>query len=225
MGAKNFRRVIALVPLRGGSQSIRYKNIKPIADKPLAYWVLKAATDAPSINKVYVSTEDPQIKNAVKALRLGVEVIDRPYDLATDLATTDSVMGHFMEKVPDFDILFTIQATSPLTTAKDLERALEQLEAGGHDSLLTGVPTKRFIWSKGGEPLNYDYRNRPMRQHFDGSITENGAFYITRKPILEQHKNRLGGNIGIYEMHPDLHTELDEPTDWEEVEKMLKKRY
>ncbi|HVM73382.1 MAG TPA: acylneuraminate cytidylyltransferase family protein [Candidatus Paceibacterota bacterium] len=215
------KKVVALVPLRGGSKSIPYKNIKEIGGMPLAYWVLKAATDSPSISEVYVSTEDPKIKEVVESLGLGVKVIKRPEELAQDLTTTDAVMMHFMQEVPDFDILFTIQATSPLTTEAELEAALDHFLKNDHDSMLTGVRTKRFFWTDDGVAHNYDYKNRPMRQQFKGTIMENGAFYITKKETLEREKNRLGGSIGVYEMPPHFAVELDEPEDWVEVEKLL----
>ena len=47
------------------------------------------------------------------------------------------------------------------------------------------------------KPLNYDPSNRPRRQDFDGCTVENGAFYITRKEIIEKFKTRLAGNIGF----------------------------
>ena len=59
---------------------------------------------------------------------------------------------------------------------------------------------------------------------FDGSIVENGAFYISRRELLETAECRLGGKIGIYEMSPETATELDEPEDWEIVESLLSTR-
>jgi len=87
--------------------------------------------------------------------------------------------------------------------------------------MLTGVVIKRFLWSKDGKPLNYDYKERPMRQQFEGSIIENGAFYITKKEILENEKNRLGGTIGVFVMPEQNEVELDELADWEKLEKII----
>ncbi|MDO8590879.1 MAG: acylneuraminate cytidylyltransferase, partial [bacterium] len=75
-----------------------------------------------------------------------------------------------------------------------------------------------------GKPLNYDYRKRPRRQEFPGVINENGAFYITKREILEKEKNRLGGKIGIYEMPEEKALDIDEPSDWPEAEKILLQR-
>lgn len=214
---------VALVPLRGGSKSIHRKNIKIIAGKPLCGWVLDAAYKAGIFDQIYVSTEDKEIASVVDSLNMGVKIIDRPAALAGDKATTESVMIHFA-KIIDFDVLTTIQATSPLVQAVDFVEAMKQFENEQLDALLTAVWLNRFIWSPEGKPLNYDPLKRPMRQEFKASLMENGAFYITRKAVLDQYKSRLGGKIGIYKMPAESAVEIDEPEDWYAVEAILKKR-
>jgi YrbI family 3-deoxy-D-manno-octulosonate 8-phosphate phosphatase len=213
-------KTVALVPLRGGSRRIPGKNIKPMLGKPLAWWACAAAAHCPQISEVYVSTEDDRIRAAVESFNLGVRVIHRPRELAGDTATTDDVILHFASLV-DFDIVATLQATSPLVTSSDLDLALTQLSKNGEDSLLTGVLVKRFFWSRDAQPLNYDPLRRPFSQHFTGSIMENGAFYLTRRETLVQQQNRLGGKIGIFEMAPETAAEIDDPADWDTVEKLL----
>ena len=218
-------KTVVLIPLRGGSKSIPYKNIKDIAGKPLAFWTLHAAANSKYIDEVYVSTEDAKIKETILGLGLGpkVHVIDRPMEFAQDTSSTEAVMLHFAENVP-FDLLVTIQATSPFTTSEDLDTALEKFLAGGFDSMLTGVRYKKFWWTLDGKPLNYDYLKRPRRQEWEGVVNENGAFYITKREILDTVKNRLGGKIGIFEMPEDKAVDIDEPSDWIEAEKHLKKQ-
>ena len=215
--------VVALLPLRGGSRSIPLKNIKPIAGHPLCYWVLKAACDAIGPSNVYVSTESKEITSVVHSLNMGVAVVKRPDELATDTASTESVMLHFAQEVT-FNTLITLQATSPMTTSGDITKALDLFSSGGHDSLVTGVPWRRFFWTPEGKPVNYDPLHRPRRQDMEGWIMENGAFYITKHSILDQYKCRLGGNIGIYVMDPEAAAEIDEPEDWALVEQLLMKR-
>jgi N-acylneuraminate cytidylyltransferase len=215
--------VTALIPLRGGSKSIVNKNIKEIAGRPLCEWVLNAARQSERINRVFVSTESKKIRHVVEGLGLDVIVIDRPMALATDDSSTEEVMLHFAKTVP-FDILCTIQATSPLLTAWDLDSAIDVFETGGYDSLLTAVRTTRFFWTDDFRPMNYDPRRRPRRQDFRGTLMENGAFYLTRRETLEATGCRLGGRIGIYEMGAETAVEIDAPEDWAVVEGLLEKR-
>ncbi|MFA7566566.1 MAG: N-acylneuraminate cytidylyltransferase [Alkalispirochaeta sp.] len=221
--ASSSPRVIALVPLRGGSKSILLKNIKPIAGKPLCIWSLAAALEAGIFGEIIVSTDDSRIAKVVKQHLPDIRVVDRPAELATDTASTESVMHHIAEKVP-FDVLCTIQATSPLTTGADLTGAWEQFRESGADSLVTAVRTKRFFWNDDGTPINYDPLNRPRRQEFEGTLMENGAFYFTTRETLKRTGSRLGCRISVYEMPEDTAAEIDEPEDWLIIERLLQRR-
>ena len=214
---------VALIPLRGGSISIPKKNIKSLCGKPLCAWVLEAACASNSIDVVYVSTDCPEISAVVEELDLGIYIIHRPAELATATASTESVMLHFMREVK-FDTVVTIQATSPLLTARDLDSALMEFKDQQFDSMLSAVRTKRFFWRDNGTPINYDPLCRPRRQDFVGTLMENGAFYLTRRSILEKNTCRLGGKIGIYEMEESTAFEIDEPDDWIRVEILLQRR-
>ncbi len=217
---------VALIPLRGGSKSIPWKNIRDFAGQPLCAWVIKAACNCPEIQEVWVSTDSDKIKKVVNQLKLPVKVIDRSMELATDDASTESVMCSFAEDHPVFDVLITIQATSPLLTSIALSDAIAQFEQEGADSLLTATRIKRFFWNDNGQPLNYDPKKRPMRQQWGGTFMENGAFYMTRKSLLQTSKMRLGGEISIYDMSNlcGSDVEIDEPEDWVKAEKYLTKK-
>jgi CMP-N-acetylneuraminic acid synthetase len=212
--------IVALIPLRGGSKSIPKKNIKELAGKPMSAWVLQAAAGASLIDAIYVSTDSIEIADMVQSLGLGINVIGRPAKYAADEASTESVMLHFMSEV-NFDALLTIQATSPLLKAEDLDRAIIQFKERKLDSVLSAVRSKRFFWNDDATPINYDPAHRPRRQEFRGTLMENGAFYITRRGILDRYQCRLGGNVGIYEMDESSAIELDEPDDWGRVERLL----
>jgi CMP-N-acetylneuraminic acid synthetase len=211
---------VALIPLRGGSKSIPNKNIKEFCGRPLCAWVLESAVNAALIDKVYVSTDSVEIKEVVHALDLKIKVLDRPPKYATDEASTESVILHFMEQVP-FNRLVTIQATSPLLSEHHLDGGLRQFEQQASDSMLSAVRSKRFYWNDDGTPINYDPLHRTRRQEFKGTFVENGAFYITSKEILLRYGCRLGGRTGIYEMPEDTAVELDELRDWEQVSCLL----
>lgn len=213
-------KIFSLIPLRGNSKSIPKKNIKLIAGKPLSAWALEASATATSIIDTYVSTDSQEIADVVQSLGLGVQVVNRPAEFATDEASTESVLLHFMSLV-DFDVLVTIQATSPLLTAQDLDAAIAQFKAQGLDSMLSAVRTKRFFWNDDATPINYDPLHRPRRQDFAGTLMENGAFYVTKRDILEHYQCRLGGKIGLYEMDEAAAIEIDEREDWERVEHLL----
>ena len=212
-------RIVALIPLRGGSKSIPDKNIKEMAGMPLCFYALKAATEAKLVNDVYVSTDSGKISTIVSGFKMPLKILKREECLATDESSTEAVILDFMKKI-DFDILLTAQATSPLMASSDINFAISYFLEGNYDSLLTGVRIKRFFWLN-GQPLNYNPKKRPRRQDFEGCLMENGAFYITKREVLEKEKCRLGGKIGIYEMPAKTANELDELSDWKVVEDLL----
>jgi len=219
---------VAFIPVRGGSKSIPLKNIKEIAGQPLVYWSIDAAVNTPQINKVYISTDSKDIERVVEEYDKPniekIEVIERSPETATDTASTESAMLEFANNY-DFENIILIQATSPLISSKNLKEAIEKYEKEKYDSLLSVVPQKRFIWNYQDDgsvkPTNYDYKNRPRRQDFDGFLVENGAFYITTKKRLIKHKCRLSGKIGCQEMSEKSYYEIDELSDWEIIEKIL----
>lgn len=212
-----------LVPLRGGSKSIPQKNIKLIAGKPLCFWVLRAATSCLGISRVFVSSDCEQILRVVEGFGLGIGLVRRPPQFATDEASTESVMGHFWENYP-CDNLVTIQATSPLLEGAHLDAAIASYSNNAFDSMLSAVRCKRFFWTDDFQPINYNPEKRPRRQDFQGTLMENGAFYITSAKVFKEKGSRLGGKIGVHEMPPDTAVEIDEPDDWRIVETLLAQR-
>jgi len=217
---------IAFIPIRCGSKSIPFKNIKEFCGKPLVYWVLEALQNSTNIDQIFVATDCQEIKLVVNDFRFDkVKVYDRESKNANDTASTESVMLEFITKhnFDKDDLFLLVQATSPLTQTKDFDEALETLKNRNADSLLTCVRTKRFYWNNDGKPYNYDYKNRPRRQDFDGMLMENGAFYISTIENIIKEQNRLGGKIAIYEMEEFTAIELDEEDDWIIAEKLMYK--
>jgi CMP-N-acetylneuraminic acid synthetase len=98
---------------------------------------------------------------------------------------------------------------------------MARFESQKFNSMLSAVRVKRFFWNDNGTPVNYDPLSRPRRQDFSGTLMENGAFYITRRDALDEYQCRLGGRIGVYEMANETALEIDEPEDWDQVEKLL----
>ncbi len=219
-------RYVAFIPVRCGSKSIPLKNIKEIAGKPLVYWVVEAAENSKFIEKIYVSTDCEEIKKVVNEFNFNkVEIIDRSNETATDTASTELAMLEFANNY-EFENIVLLQATSPLTTSIDIDKAINLYELEKYDSLLSVVRQKRFIWEKKGNiaiPVNYDFNNRPRRQEFEGFFVENGAIYITSRKKLLSTKNRLNGKIGFYEMPEYTYYEIDEEYDWYIVEMLLNK--
>ena len=217
--------IIAFIPLRCGSKSIKFKNIRDFCGKPLCYWNIEALEKS-KVDKIVVATDCDKIQKIVKSFNFTkVEVYYRTKENAQDISSTESVMLEYLNYFNNYsndNIFILVQATSPLTETKDFDKAIDYYLINKFDSLLTCVRTKRFFWNINGNSINYNYNNRPRRQDFDGYFMENGAFYITTIDKLQKSKNRLSGNIGIYKMEEYKGIEIDEPIDWNIAELLMR---
>lgn len=233
---------IAFIPVRGGSKSIPLKNIKLLNGKPLVYWTANSAQQAECIDKLIIATDSSEIKQTV--LNFGfdkLEVYDRNSENATDTSSTESVMLEYINKsnLREDDLFFLIQATSPMLKAEHIDGMYKTFTENDADSMFTGVVEKQFKWVKQkhpcpaeeglGEgaiflqPINYDYRNRPRRQDFEGVVAETGACYINSVGNIKREKCRLSGKISFYELPSYTSYEIDEPSDWIIVEELMKR--
>ena len=218
---------VAILPLRKGSKGIPGKNKKKLLGRPLFSWVLSEALFS-ELDAIYVFTDDEAILNYIDKEYTWAPKIKgllRNDENSNDTASTESAMLEFATKIKyDFDILCLLQATSPLTTSEDINKALFQITKENKTSALTVVKTHRFTWNSDGTPQNYDVFNRPRRQDFDGLLMENGAVYATTKDAFVKTKNRVSGAIGLVEMDGASLMEIDSLSDWIIVESLLAER-
>ena len=214
--------VIAFIPARGGSKSIPEKNIKYFCGKPLIFWNLQELQNS-NTDKIVVATDSEKIKNIVNSFNFSkVSVYDRSNENSQDISSTESVMLEYINSISlsDTDTFMLVQATSPFTQKNHFNEGLELFEK--YDSVLSCCESKRFSW-RDGKSLNYDIYNRPRRQDFEGTLIENGAFYISSVSDIKKTKNRISGDIATYKMPEFTYTEIDEPEDWIVAESLMKK--
>ncbi|NHM05055.1 acylneuraminate cytidylyltransferase [Flavobacterium celericrescens] len=218
---------VAIIPLRKGSKGIPGKNKKKLLGRPLFSWVLGAAIFS-DLDEVYVFTDDEEILNYVEKeyhWTTKVKGLLRDDVNANDTASTESAMLEFAEKINyNFDMLCLLQATSPLTTAENINEAIVNMYVPNNVSVLSVVKTHRFTWNSDGTPQNYDVFNRPRRQDFDSLLVENGAIYMTTKDAFISSKNRVSGKIGLVEMPEETLVEIDSLSDWTMVENLVAAR-
>ena len=212
--------IIAFIPARSGSKSIQEKNIKLFCGKPLIFWNLQELQNS-DVDEIIVATDSEKIKSVVNFFNFSkVKVYDRCNENAKDTSSTESVMLEYIssKNLADEDVFMLVQATSPFTQTSHFNEGLELYNK--HDSILSCCESKRFSW-RNGKSLNYDIYNRPRRQDFQGTLIENGAFYISAVTDIKLTKNRISGDIGIYQMPEYTYTEIDEPEDWIVAESLM----
>lgn len=225
--------VLAIIPARGGSKSIKRKNIKPMLGRPMVFYSIEACKKSKYVTRFVVSTEDAEIKEVCQSF--GAEVIDRPMELAADEAKTAPVMVHSVNELektgykPDYVML--IQPTSPFRTAEFIDSAFEYFLANAEskdcDSCFSGVLRgfSHGLWKEhhnGRFEAIYDYLDRPRRQDFHSHyklICENGAFYVIGYELFKKMGDFIGVNPCVY--MTDINFDVDEEHDFERACKML----
>lgn len=225
--------ILAIIPARGGSKSIKRKNIKLILGIPMVCYSIDACKKSKYITRFVVSTEDAEIKQICQDY--GAEVIDRPIELAQDETKTAPVMLHAVDVLEKqgykADYITLIQPTSPFRTAEFIDSAVEFMFSKPEcDSCFSGFDMwyTHAKWRElhdGKLEALYDYHSRPRRQDVDchyKMFSENGAFYAITYDAFRKYNDFVGENPCIF--LTDLKFDIDEPNDFEKAEQMLKQQ-
>ena len=114
------KRIFALIPARGGSKRVPFKNIMLFRGKPLIRWAMEHAAGSKHIDHWVVSTEDADI-----ALHAKDHLLRRPAFLAEDKVPTEAVLVHALYSLPGYDFAVLLQPTSPLRTVEDIDKCIE----------------------------------------------------------------------------------------------------
>ena len=181
------KKILSIIPARGGSKGIPRKNIVDLAGKPLIFWTIEASLNARCISKTVVSSDDDEI--LALSRQHGAEVLKRPKTLALDNSPSELVVKHVLETLLSdgemFDYVVLLQPTSPLRNYALIEQACEQLFASDADALISVVipqhsPLKSFMLNGNGYlrgAVNNSYPFMP-RQELPPAYMANGAIYI-----------------------------------------------
>jgi len=198
---------LGVIPARGGSKGIVRKNIKMIAGRPLIAWTIEAARESALLDRVVLSTEDPEIADV--GTREGVEVLWRPPELATDEATTLSVLQHVVDAIPCGAVV-VLQPTSPVRSTGLIDSCIREFFRGNYDSLATGFICKYREY--GTQSLR--------RQEIEGFFYDDGNVYVIQADLIKQG-DRYGKRIGRKVITRRENVEIDDEFDFWVAEKLL----
>lgn len=209
-------KILTVIPARGGSKGIPRKNIRFIVGQPLLAYAIKCAKQSSYDMEVVVSSDEKEIQNI--AGKFGAYVIDRPAQLAGDKVTLDPVIYHAMTTMEAknqcrYDVVITMQPTSPLLTSKTLDKAIQFFIENNYDTVLSGVNDPRLSWRIEDGKCLPNYEERRNRQYMPKDLKETGAFVITKRDYVTS-SSRFGDKIAVYEVPEDEAGDIDIPEDW-----------
>lgn len=214
------KRVLAIIPARGGSKGVPRKNILPLAGKPLIGWTIEAAKKSRFIDRTILSSEDARIIKTAKELGCEVPFV-RPKKLAADKTPGIAPVLHAIHALPQkYDYIILLQPTSPLRTSADIDGALKLCIAGGYSSCVSVfVPKDNPYWMyvkhKEGylKPFVASGKKIYRRQDLPKVYALNGAIYIAKTKLLLARRSFISVNTLPFEMPEtrsvDIDTKLD----------------
>jgi CMP-N,N'-diacetyllegionaminic acid synthase len=217
----NSKKILGVIPARGGSKGIPNKNIIDVGGEPLIYYTIKAGSNSKMLTQCVVSTESDEIERVAKACG-GDVPFKRPEDLSSDNAVSMPVMKHaiqFMEKKQKckYDIVVMLQPTTPLRLAEDIDNSLILLEETKADAVISVVDVganhplrmKRVV---DGRLINYidqGYENMQPRQELPPVYIRNGAIYAVKRDVLMENDSWVGSDVRAYIMPTERSINID----------------
>ncbi len=219
-------KILAVIPARGGSKGIPRKNVRLMAGKPMIYYAINNALKCDMITDVAVSSDDEEI--LAIADNYGAIAVTRSPELAKDAVTLDPVIHDTVKQMENakgikYDVVITLQPTSPVLTSATLNKAIETFVSENAETYISAVNKPHLSWGKNEEGYYPLYEKRLNRQQLPPNYLEAGAFLITRREFVTDN-SRMGKNVSVYEIPENEAIDIDAVADWVVCESILNKK-
>lgn len=230
--------ILCVIGARGGSKGVKNKNITPIAGKPLLAYTIIQALQSRLFSHIVLSTDSQEI--AKVGQEYGAEVFFlRDSALASDdsgklPAIRDALLRSEAHYKTHFDVIFDLDATSPLRLVSDITQAYEQFVRDDNDILITAAPARKSpyfnlieVFEDNGTK-RVDLSKKPKtpilrRQDSPKCYDMNASIYIWKRDVLLQCDSVFVQNTGLFIMPEERSVDIDTPLDFAFVEFMLER--
>jgi CMP-N,N'-diacetyllegionaminic acid synthase len=217
-------KILALIPARGGSKGIRRKNLRRVGSRSLVEHAVRFARTHPRVDRVLVSTDDPEIRDV--ALSSGAEVpFLRPATLAEDTTPDRPVVRHALDHLLetegyDPDLVVFLRPTAPLRAHADLDEALrvvcEQQPDGVRSvTRVEGVHHPYWMFHLDGRPVvpGVSLEQYPRRQSLPPAFRLNGVLDLLRPSVVRGDGPLYGERMALFEVPEERAHDIDTPAD------------
>lgn len=225
------KKILAIIPARGGSKGLPRKNIIDLAGKPLIAWSIEAALKSRYITTTVVSSEDDEI--LAVAAQHGAGIVRRPNELAQDTTASEPVITHALQEVMNrqdekFDYVVLLQPTSPLRSAEHIDAAFEQLLHSDADALISVCQydkkvLKTFLKNDEGYLHGIANDRYPFmrRQDLPDVLMPNGAVYIIEADAFLKEERLFTSRTVPFTMNDESSVDVDTLEDLQMIEKII----
>jgi CMP-N-acetylneuraminic acid synthetase len=233
------KRILAIIPARGGSKGLPGKNIKPLWGKPLIGWTIEQAKACSYIDEIFVSTDSKDIADSAERFGISVPSL-RPVELASDTSSTADVIDYILELLENppnnatpklFDYLLLLEPTSPLRKRDDLKNIIEKVvdthEADGLITLGEIHMEHPMIVKKvcnEGKIIPYipETTKISQRQQADKAYFPYGVAYVIKTEIFKKQKTFYTDHVIPYFIDRQQNYEIDDIYDFLCIEAILR---
>jgi N-acylneuraminate cytidylyltransferase/CMP-N,N'-diacetyllegionaminic acid synthase len=228
------KRILALIPARGGSKGLKRKNIRLLSGRPLVAWAIEQAKGSGYIDRIVVTTDDSRI--AAVSRRYGADVpFMRPRKLATDSSRGMDVILHALDRVEGsgdkYDVFIYLQPTSPLRSSKDCDKAIELFFSKKAKAVISVCKCEHLPLQANTLPWDGNMKDfldpsvvNKNRQEFPEFYRMNGAIFMADCGYIRKGHNFFGNKTFAYVMPKERSVDINDDMDLEFAKFMLKRR-
>ena len=230
----NGKKIIGIIPARGGSKGLPGKNIKELCGKPLIAWSIETGLASQYIDEVMVTTDSQEIADIASNYGAIVPFI-RPTELASDTSTSFDTIKHTIEYYQNelkktFDYIVLLEPTSPLRDKDDIDKSIEKLISEKNATAIVGISKTEsqnpaFLVTKDKQNFLIRYENKFInvlrRQDIEEVYFFEGSIYVSNIDELLKKKTFYHENTIGYEFPKWKSFEIDDIDDFIVVEALL----
>lgn len=224
------KKIVCVIPARGGSKGLSGKNIKKLLGKPLIAYSIEQAKSSRYIDRVIVSTDDKKIAKICKKYRAEVP-FTRPKALAQDKSSSIDVLVHAMDWLKkdnySFDVLVLLHATAPLRTVDDIDNCIKLLFKKDVSNVFSVTEAHRnpyfnMVEVKRSKVKLVKKGNFASRQAAPKVFDMNSSIYAWWKDALQKGKSIFLKRSTIYFMPKERSIDIDDSIDFKLAELLAK---
>mgnify|MGYP003705995557 CR=1 FL=1 len=224
-----YRKLVALMPMKGESVRVENKNFRLLSGKPLFEYMLDTLLSLQIISEILVNTDSDVIRAQIFQ-RYGdrINVITRSDELLGHDTPMNDIIYSDLKKYSPETIFIQTHATNPFLSASSITDAVdlyfESTECKLYDSVFSANRLQSRIYNSKLEPINHNPGNLIKTQDLEPCFEENSCIYIfSAESFLNNKKNRIGKRPAIFEQ--DVNSveviDIDTPEDWCHAERVL----
>lgn len=222
----NGKKILAVIPARGGSKRIPRKNIIEINGKPLLVYTIELAKKLPELDAVVVSSEDDEILSIASSY--GAEILRRPNELALDNTQDEPVLIHTINELKTkgriFDYIVMLQCTLPLRTLETVRKVITTGVSGNSDTVSTCVEDRsRYRRFRNGNWIELEPNASRRSQEREPYYREADVCYVMKISKLIDTGTIFGGKVEFVIVDEVENMDINTPSDLELVKCIMSK--